>query len=266
MAGLVARTPRRRPQFHDLSVVGTERLTERAVALTLDVPPQLRATFDFLPGQHLTLRARLGEEEVRRDYSLCLSRGRWRRTGRLRIAAARVDGGLMSAWLATLAPGGTVAALPPRGEMVLHPDPGASRHVVAVAGGSGVTPVLSILATLLEEEPGSRAGLVLVNRDRASIMFRHELAELESRYAARLDLVHVLTREPVDRDRAPGRLDDRSLAHLLDRVGPVVDVDDFYLCGPAGLVRSARTVIEAAGVGADRVHDEVFYEPTPLRS
>ena len=150
-----SRPARRRAQFHPLTVTGVERLTDDAVAITFAVPERLREDYRFQPGQHLTLRASINGEEVRQSYSICLSRAVAERTGVLRVASARVAGGRMSNWLNdTIAVGDCLDVMTPLGSFSCPTQPGASRHHLAIAAGSGITPVLSIISSVLEEEPG----------------------------------------------------------------------------------------------------------------
>lgn len=253
---------RRRPAFHPLTVVDVERLTDDAVAVELAVPDELVEEFAFEPGQYLTVRAQVGQERVRRSYSLCLPRSQAVQQQRLRIAASRVPGGVMSTWLLEqLEPGAVLEAMRPMGDLVNPVVPGAARHHVAIAAGSGITPVMSLLGTLLEEEPASRATLVLGNRTREVIMFRAELARWQQEHPDRFEVVHVLSRQegaPAD-GVVHGRLEPGTLREILRGLLDVPAVDHWYLCGPSGVVESARSVLTAAGVPGDRVHEEVFH-------
>jgi ring-1,2-phenylacetyl-CoA epoxidase subunit PaaE len=256
----LSRPTRRRAVFHDLQVTAVERLTEQAVALTFAVPEELRADFDFEPGQHLTLRAEIDGEDVRRSYSICMSRAESRRRGEVRVATARVPGGVMSAWLNDhVAVGDTISVMTPMGGFTCATDPRATRHHVAVAAGSGITPVLSLLATALEEEPGSRATLVFGNRRTDSIMFLEELMGLKNLYAGRFTLVNVLSREAQDVELFHGRIDRARFEQFLATMLPVDDVDEWYLCGPFGMVETVREVLAERGVDEHHVHHEVFH-------
>jgi ring-1,2-phenylacetyl-CoA epoxidase subunit PaaE len=262
MTPLLGGPTSRRARFHRLPVVGVERLTDEAVAVTLEVPEELRQDYAFEPGQHLTLRAQLAGEEVRQSYSICLSRGAARRTGTLRIAAARVEGGRMSSWLnESVAPGDELEVMTPLGSFTCPTRPDGIRHHLAIAAGSGITPVLSIVATVLEEEPGSRVTLLYGNRRTASVMFLEELADLKNRYPARFHLVHVLSREVPDVELFHGRLDPDRIWRILTAIAPVETVDEWYLCGPFGMVAGAQRVLAEAGVDGRHVHQEVFHVP-----
>lgn len=261
---LITTTPtRRRAHFHDLTVTAVQRLTEEAVAIEFAVPDHLVAEFAFEPGQHLTLRATIAGEDVRRSYSVCLSRRQVRDGQRLRVATARVPDGVMSGWLnAEIGPGDTVAVMTPLGGFTCPVRPDEARHHVAIAGGSGITPVLSLVRTALEEEPRSRVTLLFANRRTDTVMFLEELADLKNAHPDRFQLLHVLSREGQGAELLSGRLDRDRLERLLDGlIAPdgVPAVDEWYLCGPYGLVETAREVLSERGAEDRHVHHEVFH-------
>jgi ring-1,2-phenylacetyl-CoA epoxidase subunit PaaE len=251
---------RRRAQFHALTVVHVERLTDDAVAVTFAVPEELREEYRYEPGQHLTLRATINDEEVRQSYSICLARSEAERTGTLRVASARVQGGRMSNWLNdSVAEGDVIDVMTPLGSFTCPTQPGGIRHHLAIAAGSGITPVLSLITTVLEEEPQSRVTLLFGNRRTASVMFLEELEDLKNRYLGRLQLVHVLSREPQGVELFSGRLDPERVRQILDLLAPVDTVDEFYLCGPYGMVTGAQELLREAGVDGRHVHHEIFH-------
>lgn len=251
---------RRRAQFHPLTVAGVERLTDDAVAVTFHVPDDLREDYRFEPGQHLTLRATIDGEDVRQSYSICLSRRQAERTGTLRVASARVAGGRMSNWLNdSLQVGDVLDVMTPLGSFTCATRPDGIRHHLAIAAGSGITPVLSLLSTALEEEPGSSVTLLYGNRTTASVMFLEELEDLKNRYLGRFQLLPVLSREPQDVELFTGRLDPERVAKLLEAFAPVSTVDEWYLCGPYGMVTGAQELLAEAGVEAGHVHHEIFH-------
>jgi ring-1,2-phenylacetyl-CoA epoxidase subunit PaaE len=246
---------RRSAVFHSLAIARIERLCEDAVAVTFDVPPELADVFAFRAGQYLTLRR--GEE--RRSYSICAAVG-----AAPRVGVRLVEGGLFSSWLVRdAAIGDRIDVLPPLGTFTPDVDvPG--RHAL-IAAGSGITPVLSVAATLLAANADNRVTLLYGNRRTDTVMFAEELADLKNAYLDRLQLVHVLSREPRDVELFSGRLDAERLGLLVDAFLPADAVDHWWLCGPFGLVSSARDVLAARGVPAERVHRELFYvdEPPP---
>ncbi|PRY43460.1 1,2-phenylacetyl-CoA epoxidase subunit PaaE [Umezawaea tangerina] len=244
-------TTRRRTTFHALTVADVDRLCDDAVAVTFAVPPELAEEFAFSAGQYLTIRR--GDE--RRSYSICAAAGT-----APRIGVRRVEGGLFSSHLVDeLRAGDVLEVLPPQGTFT--PDGGA--HHAFVVAGSGITPALSIAATVLAE--GARVTLLYGNRRTDTVMFAEELADLKDRYRSRLQLVHVLSREPRDVELFTGRLDADKLRALFTTVVPAADVDQWWLCGPYAMVQDARAVLAERGVDADQVHHELFYvdEPPP---
>ncbi len=251
--------------FHPLRVADVERLTDDAVALTFDVPPELRESYAFAPGQHLTLRAILDGQEVRRSYSICSPPS----SGRLRIAVKRLEGGLFSGHaLEQVAVGDMLEVLRPAGRFGVHLDPAHARHYVAIVAGSGITPVISILGAVLDTEPASRFTLVYGNRDPGFVMFLEELADYKDRYPERLHLIHVLSREARDAELLSGRIDAAKLDALLDGLIPPDAIDDWLLCGPFELVEQVREQLLERGVTNREIHLELFHvegEPLPMR-
>jgi ring-1,2-phenylacetyl-CoA epoxidase subunit PaaE len=243
--------------FHPLRVAEVDRLTDDSVAVTFTVPPELRGTYRYSPGQHLALRRAGGGAEIRRTYSICGPALEPEGPETLRVGVRLVAGGEFSTFaLKELAVGDTVEVMAPAGRFVLEPRPG---HFVGVVGGSGITPVLSIVATLLEREPGARFCLIRSDRTAASAMFVEEVADLKDRYPDRLQLAHVLSREEQQTGLPSGRLDEARLTELLPALVPVEAVDGWFLCGPYGLVQGAERALRALGVPRGRVHQEIFH-------
>src|SRR6476469_2551243 len=247
-----------RAAFHPLRVSAVERLTDDAVAVTFEVPDELRELYAFDAGQSLTLRRVLDGQEHRRSYSICAPAG-----ARPRVGVREIPGGLFSAWLVhEVRVGDTVEVQPPTGSF--RADPSTPGRHLCIAAGSGITPMLSIATTVLAD-PASEVTLIYGNRTTGSVMFAEELADLKNRHGARLDLVHVLSREPREVELFSGRLDADRLRRLLTALVPLRAVDHVWLCGPFGLIADARTVLAELGVDAARVHFELFYvdEPPP---
>ncbi|MCU1669015.1 MAG: paaE [Blastococcus sp.] len=253
---------RRRPGFHALRVARVDRLTDDAAAVTFDVPDALAADYAFRAGQSLTLRRADGSRDERRDYSICAPAG-----APLRIGVREVPGGLFSTWLVhEIRPGDEIEVLPPAGRFTA--DLTAPGDHVFVVAGSGITPALSLAATVLRDGT-STATVFYGNRRTDTVMFADDLADLKDRYGPRLNLVHVLSREPRDTEITSGRLDGPRLRAL---VGALVDVEHvvhWWLCGPHGLVTEARALLAELAVPRDRVHQELFYvddvPPEPVR-
>lgn len=263
----ISRPARRRPVFHPLRVHTVDRLTDDAVAITFAVPEELRETFAFRAGQHLTVRrpagpvaAGAGTDEVRRSYSICSTPAELAATGRLRIGVREVPGGAFSSNVCrTLRPGDTVDVLPPLGQFSSAFDPDRRRHYGAVVAGSGITPVLGLIATALAVEPTSDFTLVYGNRAAGTVMFADELADLKDRDPTRLHLVHVLSREPGESALLSGRIDADRLGRLLGSIVPADRIDEWFLCGPYGMVTDAAAVLADRGVPAGAVHTELFH-------
>ena len=244
------------PVFHPLRVAGVRPETDDAVSITFDVPDDLAAEYRYLPGQHVTLRALIDGEDVRRSYSICANANE----GVLRVGVKRLPGGVFSTYATTaLQAGDTLEVMPPVGEFTISPDPANANHYGAVAAGSGITPVLALVATVLESEPRSRFTLLFGNRAARSIMFLEELEGLKDRYPDRFHLIHVLSRESGAVPMFSGRLDAERLTQLFDLIVDTDTVDDWYLCGPFEMVQAARKVLEARDVAPSAIHDELFF-------
>ncbi|MEU5893259.1 1,2-phenylacetyl-CoA epoxidase subunit PaaE [Streptomyces sp. NPDC047461] len=255
----VAARARRRPAFHALRVATVEPLCQDAAALTFDIPDRLAEEFAFLPGQCLTLRREFDGRDERRAYSICSPAGT-----PPRIGVRAVPDGLFSSWLVHgVRPGDVLDVMGPVGAFT--PDltdaghPGHHSHHVLVTAGSGITPMLSIAASVLGADDASRITLLYGNRRTGTVMFADELADLKDEYPARFQLAHVLSREPREAELLSGRLDTERLTALLDALVDVSGVDHWWLCGPHGMVRDARTILSGLGVPADRVHQELFH-------
>ncbi len=245
--------------FHTLVVRAVRPEGSDALVLEFDLPADLRAAFAFEPGQHLTLRRRAGAEELRRSYSICAMPGE-----ALRVGVRRVPGGVFSNWVHdALRPGSTVEVAPPQGRFgaALQRPAAAGRHVLGVAAGSGITPILAIVKTVLENEPASRVTLVYGNRTPASSMFLGELLALKNRHLARLALHPVFSRERQDTLAAGGRLDGPALQPWLRLAGPV---DEAFVCGPHGFNDTIEAALLAHGLAREQVHVERFGVPTDL--
>ncbi|MGH8913750.1 MAG: 1,2-phenylacetyl-CoA epoxidase subunit PaaE [Acidimicrobiia bacterium] len=242
--------------FHRLRVLEVAPLTDDAVAVTFDVPEEVASTFHYLPGQHVTLRALIDGEDLRRSYSVCSNAN----GAKLRVGIKRLAGGAFSRWATTeLRAGDILEVAAPVGEFTIDPDPKAAAHRVAIAAGSGITPVMSLVSTTLESEPGSSWTLLYGNRTANSIMFLEELEGLKDRYPDRLQLFHLLSREGSDLPLLSGRIDSEKIRMIHGLLLGNRDVEAWYLCGPYDLVMMARRTLGALGVDEERIHDELFF-------
>src|SRR5437762_2935484 len=248
-----------RTEFHRLTVARVDPLTDDSAAVTFDVPPGLAERFAFTPGQSLTVRR--GDE--RRSYSICAALGR-----APRIGVREVAGGVVSGWLVHEVRSGDVSEVQaPSGSFT--PDLEVPGHHVLIAAGSGITPVLSIAASVLAAQDKSAVTLLYGNRRNDSVMFADEIADLKDAYPERTCLVHVLSREAQEVELFNGRLDAAKLRALLPVTVDVAAVDHWWLCGPFGLVEGAIGVLAELGVPRRRIHRELFYvedaPPAPAR-
>ena len=254
--------PRRRSVFHPLRVARVERLTDDAVAITFDVPPELREQFRFQAGQHVSIRSPVVGDEVRRNYSICAPATDGAR--RLRIGVKRIPDGVFSSYAAErLRPGDVLDIMTPTGSFSTALEPGQRKRYGAIAAGSGITPVLSILSTALEVEPESSAVLIYVNRTTLNIMFLEDLEDLKNRYLDRFQLIHVLDEEPLDVEILSGRLDAGRLDRILDHLVIPEDVDEWFLCGPLPMTDVARDVLLGHGADDEHIHRELFFVGPP---
>jgi len=240
--------------FHPLRVAGLRRDTDDALVITFDVPAGMKEDFGFTPGQYLTLKH--PGKELRRSYSICAAPGE-----PLRVGVRRVPGGAFTSSLHdTLRVGDTLDVMPPQGRFgaALSSAPAIGRHVLGVAGGSGITPILAIIKSVLATEPASRVSLLYGNRNVATMMFREELEDLKNRHLTRLVLHPVFSREMVDSPLNSGRLDGARLAELLRLTG---QPEQAFICGPHAMNDEAEAALIGAGVAPERVHVERFGIP-----
>ncbi|WP_041775747.1 1,2-phenylacetyl-CoA epoxidase subunit PaaE [Blastococcus saxobsidens] len=253
---------RRRPQFHALTVARVERLTDDAVAITFAVPEELAADYAFRPGQALTLRRVDGDRDERRSYSICAPVG-----APPRVGVREVPGGFFSSYLVhEVRTGDRIEVLPPSGTFTADLSVPAD-HVFVVAG-SGITPALSLAASVLRDGR-STVTVFYGNRRANTVMFADELADLKDAYGPRFQLVHVLSREPRDAEITSGRLDGARLRALVENLVDVEHVGHWWLCGPHGMVGDARELLAGLHVPTECVHQELFYvddvPPQPVR-
>jgi len=239
--------------FHPLRVAEIKADGDDARVVSFDIPADLADTFRFEPGQYLTLRTFVQGSELRRSYSICAAPGE-----ALRVGVRRVPGGAFSNWLhQNLRRGDTLDVMEPQGRFgaALARRP---RHVLAVAGGSGITPVLAILKALMAADPQAQATLLYANRNAASTMFKEELEDLKNRHLTRLALHPVFSREVVDSPLNAGRLDAAKLAVFLRLAGPV---DEAFVCGPHAMNDEIEAALRAGGIAPERIHVERFGIP-----
>ncbi len=243
------------PRFHTLTIKDVRPETADAVSVSFDVQPDLAEAYRFSAGQYLTLRLPVEGTDLRRSYSICAGED----DGELRVAIKRIEGGRFSTFAnESLKPGMAIEVMSPSGRFTV-PDRGPGpKTFVAIAAGSGITPIIAMVRTLLNRDPQTDFVLIYGNRTSQTILFRTELEDLKDRFPARFSVHHVLSREVQDIPLLAGRLDADKLRTLLTHVVPVATVDDFFLCGPGALIETARATLVELGVGTDRIHQEFF--------
>jgi len=246
--------------FHPLAVKRVAPDAAGSAAITFQIPRELKDEFDFRAGQFLTLRATLEGQELRRNYSICSSRQRYLASGEIDVGIKPMEGGQFSRWaVQALQPGTLVDVMPPDGRF--SPRVEGARHRVGFAAGSGITPILSIMATTLAGEPESRFTLVYCNQRSNTIMFNEALQDLKDRYPARVTLIHLLSRQPQEVALLHGRLDEAKVKELLDSLLPPAGIDEAFICGPEAMIEGTEHALKASGVAAERIHAERFVPP-----
>ena len=247
--------------FHELPIARISPEAAGAVAITFAVPPEQREAFAFEPGQFLTVRASIDGQDVRRSYSISSPRSLLTQRGELTLGIRPVDGGVFSNWAATeLKAGDTLQAMPPDGRFTVHKP--RAVHRVGFAAGSGITPILSLMASTLEESATSKFTLVYGNRRMGSVMFNEALQDLKDRYANRLTLIHILSRQAQEVPLLEGRIDADKVHALIGTLLPVASMDEVFICGPEAMIEATEKALLDAGVRPDRVHTERFTSPT----
>ncbi len=241
--------------FHPLRVRKIEPDTQEAVVVSFEVPPDLREVFGFTQGQYLTLRADIDGQDLRRSYSICAGVD----DGELRVGVRKVRGGAFSNWINEhLKPGDSIKVMAPQGRFFVPLEPNVARHHVGIAGGSGITPILSIMKTVLAREPQSRFTLIYGNRALRSTMFKEEIEDLKNRYMTRLVLQHVFSDEHTDAPINSGTMNREKIGEFLASVVPAARIDHVYVCGPFQMNDEAEAALLAAGVPEERIHIERF--------
>ncbi|MGO3846208.1 1,2-phenylacetyl-CoA epoxidase subunit PaaE [Agrococcus casei] len=258
--GSTGAAPRRRASFHALRVKRVAPLTRDSVEVTFEVPDALHGQFDYLPGQHVALRAMVDEDELRRSYSIC----RPLKPGELSVAIKRDAGGVFSNWANdTLAVGDEMQVMSPQGTFTSNLPSFEHKHIVGIAAGSGITPIASLAHTVLESSPDSRFTLLYSNKSTMDVMFVEELADLKDAHPSRFALHHVLSREQRASPLMSGRLDQERLRTILESVILPHTVDEWFLCGPFELVQLVRDTLPEFGVDASHVRFELFTTGEP---
>ncbi|MCX8519952.1 MAG: 2Fe-2S iron-sulfur cluster-binding protein [Rhodoferax sp.] len=247
-------------RFHDLRIAHISPEAAGALAIALSVPEALLERFSFQPGQYLTLRQQVNGAEVRRSYSICSTRRQLQQRRELVLGIRPMEGGVFSNWAtSTLKAGDTLAVMPPEGRFVSHRP--RALHRVGFAAGSGITPILSIIASTLEEQPKCKFTLVYGNRNMGTVMFNEALQDLKDRYAHRLTLIHILSRQAQEVSLLQGRIDAAKVQSLLATLLPAASMDEVFICGPEEMIESTQQALLDAGVAPQHIRSERFGSP-----
>ena len=240
--------------FEKVTIKSIQKETEDCVSIELDIPEVLTDTYSYKAGQHITVRAFINGEEVRRSYSLCSAplQNLWK------VAVKKINGGLFSTYAnEQLKAGDELEIMPPMGHFFIETNKAATNNYVAIAAGSGITPVISLIKTILSEESGSNFTLIYGNKNRHSIIFKEELEALKNRYMNRFNLIHVLSREKTDATMNSGRI----TPDKLEQIHKLVDyktADAFFICGPEEMIFSSKQFFENIGIDAAKIRFELF--------
>ncbi len=243
--------------FEKVRIKQVRRETDDCVSILLDIPENIQNKFSYLPGQHITLRTTINNEDVRRSYSLCSSplHNEWR------IAVKKVDGGIFSAFANhTLKQGDEIELMPPLGHFVLQHTTNA-KHYICFAAGSGITPVLSIIKTGLINQPKSRFTLIYGNRTRQSIIFKEEIEALKNKFITRFQLIHILSREHTEAPLNEGRINAEKCEQIF-KYAASLNADDFFICGPEEMIFSIKEWLLLKNIDEKKIHFELFNSST----
>ena len=245
--------------FHKLSVKSINRETNKAISLSFNVPENLKETFIFKAGQYITLKTEINGKDIRRDYSLCVSP----KSDALKVAIKEVKDGTFSSYANNaLKVGDTIEVAPPKGRFIFEPNDSNTKSLVLFAAGSGITPILSIIKSALEEKVNSKIILVYGNKTTKDTMFFNELLELQKAYNDRFSIQFVFSQEDVD-DSIFGRIEKSTVNYVLKNKFDDLNVNSFYLCGPEAMIHTVKDILIAHDIDENRIHFELFKAATP---
>jgi ring-1,2-phenylacetyl-CoA epoxidase subunit PaaE len=248
--------------FRSLTIKDIRKETPDCISVSFHIPPEWKEEFDFKAGQNITIRTPFAGEELRRSYSICTGP----HENELRIAIKKAPGGRFSTYaLASLKAAQVLEVLPPTGNFQLSLDEKNKKQYIAFAAGSGITPVISLIKTILKEEPESQVVLVYGNRDRSSIIFREELEALKNIFSERFQLIHIFSREKSDTPLQEGRIDAAKCAMIFKYLLPLTPDQEFLLCGPAAMIFGLRDWLLEQGTDPRHIHFELFSDPEASR-
>lgn len=242
--------------FHSLKVKDVRRETPDCVSVLLDVPANLKKEYTFKAGQYLTFKYKNGSEEIRRSYSICSAPSE----GELRVAIKKLEGGVFSTFANDqLKIGDVLETMTPDGRFVLEAKKQNKKNYVMIAAGSGITPILSQVKTILSDEPQSHITLIYGNKTKGSIIFKNDIEALKNRHLTRMSVYHVLSRERAEAEFLAGRIDQKKCEYLVEKLIPVDTIDGVYLCGPEEMILGAKDALIARGLAAEKIHFELFF-------
>ncbi len=252
------------PKFYELKVKDVRPETSDCVSVALEVPDELWEHFRFAPGQYLTFRKHMEGAEVRRSYSICVSP----KAKELRVAIKKVEAGKFSTYAnEAMKAGETIDVMTPLGKFSPRPSEKASRNYLFIAAGSGITPIMSIMRTVLEEEPNSKVTLIYGNKNRTSIIFREEIEGLKNKYMQRVSVFHVLSREQMDVELFNGRITaDKCVEFCKHNLINIEQTDEAFICGPEEMILSVRDKLAMLGMPQHNIHIELFSSPDQPKS
>ncbi|MEX2596156.1 MAG: 1,2-phenylacetyl-CoA epoxidase subunit PaaE [Salibacteraceae bacterium] len=249
------------PKFHSLAVSDVRKETEDTVSVAFEVPAELKEQYKFIQGQYLTFKLNIGGEEIRRSYSICTSP----LDNELRVAIKKVEGGRFSTFAnETLKVGDELEVMTPLGRFYTKLNPENENHYVAFVAGSGITPVMSHMRTILEVEPKSVFTLIYGNKSSSTIIFKEDIDDLKNEYMERLRVFHVLSREQNEVPLLFGRIDQEKCKLFLKYFIDPQSIDEVFICGPAPMIDSVRTELNAANIDRKKIHFELFASPQQL--
>lgn len=241
-------------QFYPLTVSSVSKETEQAVCVGFDIKPEYAGLFEFRHGQYVTLEHTINGEPVRRCYSICSAVGE-----PLRVGVKQVDGGLFSTWAnSELAVGEVLQVAPPEGQFTCELEPEQQKNYLCMAAGSGITPILSIVKTVLEKEPLANVTLLYGNQRVGTMMFKEELLALKNRYISRFQLINILSQEEQDIDILNGRINNKKGGELCRQLLDLAAIDEFFLCGPESMISEVSRGLTGEGIAEEKIHYELF--------
>ena len=247
------------PVFHSLKISNIRQETDDTVSIAFDVPHDLHEEYQFNAGQYLTLKTVIGGEDTRRSYSICSGLF----DDELRVAVKKIKGGLFSCFANdVLKEGDELDVMTPMGNVFTHLDATHEKHYVGFAAGSGITPLISIIRTILIYEPKSTFTLVYGNKNRKSIIFREGLIDLKNSFISRFNMINVLSREDQEIDLFSGRITGEKATQVMDKLIPGSGADEVYLCGPEEMINDVSDTLQSRGMSKDNIHFELFTSPT----